>query len=463
MAKPIGRRVAIINPLAKTYAPHRKFAKLFSNFKTFEGSNLFVSPTTLLLATMLEKMGCQARIYNDVAEEIDPKKVEEDIILISIMTSTAMRGYEIAGLFPDRRVIIGGIHASILPEEALRYADQVVVGECERVLPDLMAGRIKERIVYAEPPTDLDRIPYLDYRFLKALPETLPVQTSRGCPVGCNFCSVSKVYGRRYRFRSPDSVLTELVGYREKYGEIHKIDYRLDANFTCHRKRAKEILERMTTEGIKPKVTAAHTRLEVYKDRELLSLMSLLNFTVCVGIESLNQEVLDNYRKKQNISDIGQAIRVFHDYNIKVHGYFMFGADQDTPETLKQYVDFAHASNLDTFHVAVLTPHPGTELQNRLVSQKRVLTFNWDHYDGLHVTFEPARMSAHEIQKAFNDFYLKEYSLRSCLHPRRLSNLGALPHNIFLGLMVHTLIEDLQGYAESLRERPVKQTKIGSA
>jgi radical SAM superfamily enzyme YgiQ (UPF0313 family) len=412
---------------------------------------------------MLKQIGCQARIYNDISEKIVPGNVDEDIILISIMTSTARRGYEIARLFPDRRVIIGGVHASILPGEAIQFADQVVVGECERVLPDLLASRIKDRIVYAEPLSDLDNVPHIDYSFLKVLPETLPLQTSRGCPISCNFCSVSKVYGRKYRFRSPANVLNELLSYRERYGEIKKIDYRLDANFSCNRERAKEILRRMISEGIKPKVTAAHTRLDAYKDRELLLLMSQLNFTVCIGIESLNQDVLDDYNKKQKVSDIREAIQVFHNHNIRVHGYFMFGADDDEPDVLKQYADFADESNLDTFHVAVLTPHPGTELYNRLVSQKRIFTFNWDYYDGIHVTFEPARMNAYEMQKAFNDFYLKEFSLRSRLNPKLLFNLGSLPHKFFIGLMVSILKKDMLGYANSLRERAsyrIKQNSI---
>jgi radical SAM superfamily enzyme YgiQ (UPF0313 family) len=460
MPKRAGRsmenRVAIINPIANIYAPHRKLTWLFSMLKTFLGINLFVSPTTLLLAAVLKKTGCQVKIYNDFEEKLDPGTVEEPIVLISIMTTTAKRGYEIAGLFRDRKVIIGGVHASLLPEEAIRHADHVVVGECERVLPDLIAGRIKEKIVYAEPLADLDDVPHLDYGVLSSPPKTLQIQTSRGCPFNCHFCCVSKVFGRGYRFRSPASVLSELTNYREKYGKIKQIDFRLDANFTSNRERAKEILRLMIGEGLKPKSTAVHTRLESYKDRELLSLMSPLNFKVYIGMESLDQDALDGYNKKQQISEAGEAIRVFHDHNIKVHGYFMFGADQDEPDTLKRYEEFVHESNLDAFTVTVLTPHPGTELHSQLASQNRIITSDWDYYDGLHVTYKPARMSAYEMQKAFNDFYLRVFSLKGCLNPKLLSDMETLQRKFFIGLLSRMLKKDMLVYMDSLRENSVR-------
>jgi radical SAM superfamily enzyme YgiQ (UPF0313 family) len=443
--------VAIVNPIANMYTPHRKLTWLFSMLKTFLGINLFVSPTALLLAAVLKKAGYQVRIYNDFEEKLDPGEVEEPIVLISIMTTTAKRGYEIAGLFRDRKVIIGGVHASLLPQEAIQHADHVVVGECERVLPDLIAGRIKKRIIYAKPLDDLDDVPHLDYGVLSAPPKTLQIQTSRGCPFNCHFCCVSKVFGRGYRFRSPASVLSELTNYREKYGKIKQIDLRLDANFTSNRERAKEILRLMISEGLKPKSTAVHTRLESYKDRELLSLMSPLNFKVYIGMESLDQDALDGYNKRQQISEAGEAIEVFHDHGIKVHGYFIFGADQDEPDTLKRYEEFVHESNLDAFTVTVLTPHPGTELHSQMVSQNRIFTSDWDYYDGLHVTYKPARMSAYEMQKAFNDFYLRVFSLKGCLNPKLLLDMESLQRKFFIGLLTRMLKKDMAVYLDSLR------------
>jgi len=458
--KPITKKVAIIQPFANTYVSHRKFSNLITPLKAFTGSNIFVSTTTLHLATLLKKIGCQVRIYNDITEEIDPAHVSEDIVLITIVTSSARRGYEIARLFRDRRVIIGGVHASILPHEALHHADQVVVGECERVLPDLIAGRNKERIIDIKPPADLDEVPHIDYSYLKVPPKIISLQTSRGCPFNCSYCSVSRIFGRRYRFRSPGNVLSELLNYREKYGEIRKIDLRPDADFTCNVERAKEILRRMISEGIKPKSIVANARLEAYKDRELLSLMSQLNFTICIGIESINQNALDEYNKKQRAKDIDEAIRVFHDHNIKVYGYFIFGADCDEPGTLKQYADFINKSDLDIFTVTVLTPYPGTALHNRLVSQRRIFEFNWDYYDSFHVTFKPARMSAYEMQKVFNDFYLETFSLKSCLRPKLLFDIDSLKNQLFISLMTKILNKSFRRYEESLKIQAAEHKRL---
>jgi radical SAM superfamily enzyme YgiQ (UPF0313 family) len=457
--KPITKKVAVIQPFANTYVSHRKFARLITPLKAFTGSNIFISTTTLHLATLLKKIGCQVRIYNDITEEINPDHVGEDIVLITIVTSSARRGYEIAGLFRNRRVVIGGVHASILPREALQHADQVVMGECEGVLPDLIAGRTKERIINTKPLADLDEVPHIDYSYLKAPPNIISLQTSRGCPFNCSYCSVSRIFGRRYRFRSPGNVLSELLNHRRKYGEIRKIDLRPDADFTCNVERAKEILRRMISEEIKPKSIVANARLEVYKDRHLLSLMSQLNFTICIGIESINQNALDEYNKKQRVSDIYEAIRVFHDNNIKVYGYFIFGADSDEPGTLKHYADFIDKSGLDVFTVTILTPYPGTALHNRLVAQGRIFESNWDYYDTFHVTFKPARMSACKMQKVFNDFYLETFSLQSCLRPKLLFDIDSLKNQLFISLMARILKKSFRRYEETLQVREAEHDR----
>jgi hypothetical protein len=120
---------------------------------------------------------------------------------------------------------------------------------------------------------------------------------------------------------------------------------------------------------------------------------------------------------------------------------------------LKHYEEFIHESDLDTFTVTILTPHPGTELHNRLVSQKRVFTFDWDYYDGLHVTYEPARMSAYEMQKTFNEFYLRVFSLKKCLNPRLLFNLDKFKYRFFISQLGRILKEDMLNYTDLLQKQ----------
>jgi radical SAM superfamily enzyme YgiQ (UPF0313 family) len=439
------KTIAVINTLANVYASHREYSGFFSKIRTAEWSNIFISPAVLLIATILKNAGHSVRIYNDLQNEIDPDRMNEEIILISSITPSSRRAYEIARLFPGRKIIMGGVHVSALPHEAVEYADHVVVGECESKLLDLVEGRIKDKIVYGERVQNLDALPFLDFSLLKNLPDILPVQTSRGCNYRCNYCTIASMYGT-YRSRSPENIINELLNFRERYGEIQKIDFRIDADFTFLRRRAMEVLNSMKAEGIRPKVIAANSRLQVYKDRELLQCLSGHNITLCIGIESLNQDVLDGYQKEQKETEILEAIKTLHDYDIKVMGYFIFGADQDDKDTLKHYSEFIDKSKIDFFQVSLLTPYPGTEFYNNLLLQKRLFTTDWTYYDGLHITFRPARMTAYELQKKFMDFYQKEFSLKFLLNPRWLFNPEILRNKLLIYTLRKMFKRDMINY-----------------
>lgn len=453
--------IAVINTLANTYAKHRNYTGFFFRIKTFEWSNIFISPAVLLIATILKQSGYTVRIYNDLQGEIDPFKINEDIILISCITSSANRAYEIADMFHGRRIIMGGVHVSALPEEAAAHADQVVVGECENVLLDVIQGKIKDKIVYGGSVSNLDGLPFPDFSILKNIPEIVPVQTSRGCNYQCYYCTVPQMYGV-YRYRSADVIISELLNFVKNHGNINKIDFRIDADFTFNRERTMEILKRITAEGIKPKVIAANSRLQIYKDHELLSLLSDKNMTLCIGIESLNQKALDSYKKDQKENEISEAINVFHDHNIKVLGYFLFGADQDDENTLKFYTEFIRKSKLDFYHISALTPYPGTGLHKKLLSEKRIFTDNWCYYDGLHFTFRPAKMSAYDMQKEFFDFYKREYSWRALLDPRWLVNIEILRSKVSIYLLLKMFNNDMQNYLSFIENNSDKTIKINS-
>jgi len=439
------KTIAVINTLASVYSAHREYSGFFGKIRTAEWSNTFISPAVLLIATILKNAGHSVKIYNDLQNEIDPEKMNEEVILISSITPSSGRAYEIAKMFPGRKIIMGGVHVSVLPEEAAEYADHVVVGECDHILVDLVEGRIKDKIVYGDRIQNLDELPFLDYSLLKNLPDILPVQTSRGCNFKCNYCTIASMYGN-YRFRSPGNIIRELLNYREKYGEIPKIDFRIDADFTFIRKRALEILNHMKAEGIKPKVIVANSRLQVFRDRELLKSLSEQNVTLCIGIESLSQNVLDSYQKEQKETEILEAIKTLHDYNIKVMGYFIFGADQDDRDTLKRYSDFIHKSHIDLFQVSLLTPYPGTELFKEMLSHKRLFTTDWNYYDGAHITFRPAQMTAIELQKAYFDFYKKEFSLKCLLNPGILFNPEILRNKLFFYSFRKMFTKDIVDY-----------------
>ncbi|MDD5585255.1 MAG: cobalamin-dependent protein, partial [Candidatus Omnitrophica bacterium] len=166
------------------------------------------------LGTILKNRGHQVQIINENIRKPDYSKLKADLIGISIMTSTSKRGYAIARQFPRDKVIMGGVHATLLPEESLPFARQIIVGEAEEVIADVVEGRRTEAIVQGHAVQNLDTLPEPDFSLVKGykFPAMLmPISTSRGCPFDCSFCSVTKIFGRQYRFRSAGSVMKELL------------------------------------------------------------------------------------------------------------------------------------------------------------------------------------------------------------------------------------------------------------
>ncbi|HAJ57312.1 MAG TPA: radical SAM protein [Candidatus Omnitrophica bacterium] len=359
------------------------------------------------LGTILKNRGHEVEIYNENIQAPDYARLNADVIGISILTSTAKRGYEIAKKFPKEKVVIGGVHASLLPAEAIEFARQVVVGEAEDVIIDVVEGRRLEPIVYGKPVEDLDALPHPDFSLIKGFPTAptvVPVSTSRGCPFDCSFCSVTKMFGREYRFRSAQDIIVEMRSRNTKQF------FFCDDNFTAHPKRTRILLGQM----IKNKLSnwACQVRCDVAKDRELLDMMARAGCkVVCVGFESVNPMTLAAYRKKQTIEEIVGAIRSFHKRKIKIHGMFVLGGEDDNKNTVWETLRFAIKERIDTIQMMILTPLPGTKVYETLEAQKRIFTKDWNLYDGQHVVFNPNLLSAKELQQSVTRAYTKFYSL----------------------------------------------------
>ncbi len=359
------------------------------------------------LGTILKNRGHEVEIYNEDILAPDYQHLGADVVGISILTSTAQRGYEIAKKFPKNKVIIGGVHASLLPEEALKFARQAVVGEAEGVIIDVVEGKRPEPIVFGSPIEDLDTLPIPDFSLIKGYgsrPLIMPVSTSRGCPFDCSFCSVTKMFGRKYRFRSAENIIEELKARNTK------AFFFCDDNFTADPKRTKILLGLMLLNKIDDWV--CQVRCDVTKDSELLDLMSRAGCKVaCVGFESINPMTLKAYQKKQTLEDIISAVRSFHKRRIKIHGMFVLGGDDDSKKTILDTLKFAIKQRIDTIQMMILTPLPGTKVYEVLEAQKRIFTKDWSLYDGQHIVFKPKLLSARELQTSVMKAYAKFYSL----------------------------------------------------
>lgn len=386
------------------------------------------------LGTILKGKGHDVEVIKEDIFTPDYSRMNVDLVGISILTSTAKRGYEIAQKFPKEKVIIGGVHASLLPEEAAGYARQVIIGEAEEVIEDVVNGKNRNALVYGKAVENLDSLPFPDFTLIKGyrLPAFVaPVSTSRGCPFDCSFCSVTKMFGRKYRFRSTESIRQELLLTRAR--QI----FFCDDNFTAHPARTRELLNILVQDKIRN--WSCQVRCDVARDEALLTLMAKAGCKVaCVGFESINLKTLQAYDKRQTIEEIVHAIKSFHLKKIKIHGMFVLGSDDDNEKTVWDTLRFAVKHKIDTLQMTILTPFPGTKVQQDLDKQKRIFSRDWSLYDGQHIVFSPKLLSARALQTSVVKAYVKFYSLYNSL----ILLIKLHFRNAFFRVMGYCIIKD---------------------
>jgi radical SAM superfamily enzyme YgiQ (UPF0313 family) len=363
---------------------------------------------------------------------------DADLIGISSITSTAPRAFQLAKKFGSMGipVVMGGPHATFLPEESLIYADYVVRGEGEETiieliehlesgipLHDIKGLSYRKGDAYVHNPDrpliqDLDSAPIPDFDLVHNWREktSIPILTSRGCPFGCRFCVVIQMFGRKYRFKSIDRVIEEIREVASKRSHI----FFVDDNFAADRERTKALLRRMIAEKIHIE-WSAQIRADVARDTELVNLMAQAGcFMVYVGFESINPRTLSLYNKKQTVDDIVECIKTFKNASINIHGMFVLGGDADDIKTIRSTQKFAKRLDIDSVQFLMLTPIPGTPLFEELMQQGRVIHTDWTKYDGHHAVFEPRLMTAFELHtetiKAMAKFYSWGKILKNLLH-----------------------------------------------
>jgi radical SAM superfamily enzyme YgiQ (UPF0313 family) len=426
----------------------------------------------VLLSTILRERGYQVKAFiEDVAEPNWSFIENSDLVCISTITSTAIKAYRMAKRLKalDIPVIMGGTHPTFMPDEVLEYADFVIRGEGEHALVELLEYLEKgtpalmgiRGLSYREGDgrkvhnpsrefiEDLDSFPEPDFSLVHNWSPSIPypVSTSRGCPYDCTFCSVIRMFGRRYRFKSVEATLKELR-YVASVSKATK--FIVDDNFAANKKRTKEILRGMISEGIKTR-WSAQVRTDVAKDPELLRLMADAGcHTLCIGFESINPKTLEEYNKKQDKEDIISCIRTVREHGIHIHGMFVLGADTDDVGAISETADFATGLGVDTVQLMILTPLPGTSLLQDMMKSGRLLHTDWSKYDAQYVVFRPRLMSPATLQietfRAMGRFYSWRYILR---HLARLDfHYAAI--GIFGKTAVHKSLKVSSAYLDDL-------------
>lgn len=390
---------------------------------------------TLILGTMMKGRGWDTEVFVEDFRKIDFEAIASaDLIGISTITSTAPRAYAIADKAREAgiSVIMGGPHVTYLAEEALEHADFVIRGEGERPLmafidawergggyddiPNLSYQKDGQTVHNPLLPFsgELDRIPFPDLSLLKpdrprrTKMSSIPVLTSRGCPFDCSFCSVTGMFGKKYRFRSTENIIEELRQYDRRGNVI----FFYDDNFAANRERAKALCAAMIRERFKFKWTT-QVRADVARDLELVKLMKKAGcHTLYIGFESVNPESLKGMKKNQTVAEISNAVKVLRRHRIHIHGMFVLGFDQDDWKTVMRTVKFAKKARLTSTQFLILTPLPGSEFYEKVASENRIRFHDWTLYDAHHVVFQPARFSLFDLQKAQMVCHKKFYSLK---------------------------------------------------
>lgn len=388
---------------------HRSAIYRFGN-KFYGRSNSMIGP--LILGTILKRRGHEVEVYEELEEDIDLQSLlDASLVCISMFTTNAIRAYQLADYFRSRlkRVILGGIHASAMPMESLAHADQVVVGEAENVIIDVVEGVNTSPIVISTPVMNLDTLPHPDYDILKTKARAANILTSRGCMHSCKFCSSSHMFSP-YRKRSTVNVIEELLSYK-KLGFTH-VNIQ-DDNFSANRERAKEILKAIIAEKLRFDEIFIFGRAEIAHDEELLHLMNQAQVKkILIGIESVNQESLDKINKKQNVHNIYHAGKMLQKHRIKLIASIILGIDGDTIDNMRSTSDFCRQINAYQLQPAILTPYPGTPLYREMDADGRIATRDWQLYDMMNVVFKPSNMNRLTLQMEFNKTVKDFYSIR---------------------------------------------------
>jgi len=347
------------------------------------------------------------------------KFMEADIVGITALTSTVTRGYKIAQMYREQGIttVMGGIHVSMMPEEALCYSDAVVIGEAESVWPKLLQdfenGRLEKQ--YHGVWMDLDNLPTPRRDLLRSdYYKWGSIQTSRGCPMNCSFCSVTTFSGKRVRRRPLEDVISELEQIPQEKIAVS------DDNIIGHSKKdrawAKALFTRIIEKGIKKRFFV-QSSIQFGEDPELIKLAAKAGVTILfIGIESVNPDSLKSYQKQINLTRnrrYHQLLSSIRKSGILINGAFIVGGDEDDLSIFHTTLKFIESSKIDILQITKPTPLPGTGLWKQLSGDNRILDTDfpkaWMNYRFTKMVFKPHKMSIDDVYEGFTYLKIKYY------------------------------------------------------
>ncbi len=361
-------------------------------------------------------------IVNENLRDID-FDAKVDLVAMTVMVTNATRAYQIADRFRKRgvKVVMGGYHPYMIPQNTLQHCDAICVSEAEYLWEDMLQdardGRLKP--IYAQTTkTEMSKIRHLPRVRRRDWMQhvSLTLQASRGCPFDCDFCSIVQMLGHDMRYKTPENLCAELeVIYKNDWlGRVFcRPIFFVDDNIFGHPRTLKELLRGIIRLNNKyPKFTpvfGSQMTINVHKDKEALALLEEAGFyNIFMGLESQDKETLRAYNKLHNIAfSYDEAVRKMREHGMEVIGSFIFGTDTDTPRAFEQTYEFFDRVNLLYPYFNILTP---TARQwKRFMEQGRILTVKPKLYDAHHTVFVPMKMRPIELQQGFVDLVQRTF------------------------------------------------------
>lgn len=395
-------KIALISPKGPLY---RARGGIFKKALRYQPLTL-----TTLAALVPAELNASINLFDEGIEAI-PEYIDADLVGITVITGTAKRAYELAARFrgEGKTVVLGGPHVTLLPQEAAQHADCICVGYAEdswpALLRDFRRGALQPAY-YQAPDFSLDRpdMPYArrDLFDSRQFLTQAVFEATRSCVHDCEFCVAPAAWGRKQYQKPVDWVIEDI----RRFGQKRLIF--VDLNLISDRDYARELFTRLIPLNVEwfglSTVLLAHDP----------GLMELVARSGCkgllLGLETVTPESLQDAKKRFNGSvGFKQVIGDLHHLGISIQGCFVFGLDHDTPDVFDTTVEFALDAGIDLPRFAVLTPFPGTPLHTRLENEGRILTRDWELYDGQHVVFQPRAMTVRELaeghERAWKNVY----------------------------------------------------------
>ncbi|OGQ44364.1 MAG: hypothetical protein A2W63_05175 [Deltaproteobacteria bacterium RIFCSPLOWO2_02_44_9] len=357
-----------------------------------------------------------------------------DLVGITGFTAEMPSAYSIADSFRKKsvKVVMGGVHVSAVPDEALKHADAVVIGEAElvweKLLADFQRGELKQKYK-ADHLCDMKNmaIPRRELLDRSMYSGFYTLQATRGCPFNCDYCAVTAFFGHEFRVRPVDEVIEEIKGFDKK--EF----FFMDDNIVGRPKYAKELFRKL----IPLKVTwGSQASITMAKDPELLELYAKSGGKYAfIGFESLSQKNLEKMHKGWNSAkDYKEAIRKIHGAGINIVGSFVFGLDEDDTSVFKTTFDFLMETNMAAAQFHILTPLPGTVTYGILEKEGRIIDRDWAKYHTGEVVFQPKGMTAGQLQNGYYWIFRNTYSIKNILKRNFRRNLKGLTYRVAANL-----------------------------